>query len=159
AALDVTGALAQTSQRAARTSFSMSSSTGVRVRAPRSWLSYPRSAPPNRMAQGASEPSSAEVLLLLLCACAVLAIGVELADLRHGFWEFDAGDTLSYVWITTKIRTWQLASLPEVRHLWGLGYLAAAVGLISGLPDLVAVLLVSACGSVVSVLLVRRLWG
>ncbi len=105
------------------------------------------------------EPSSKEVVLLAVCAYAALAAGVQLATWGSGFWRYEPGDTFSYAEITTAIRTGDFSGLREVRHFWGLPYLAAPVALLTGVPDLIAVLLVSLFGSIATVLLVRRLWG
>jgi hypothetical protein len=105
------------------------------------------------------EPSSAELLLLTLCACVALATAIQLFDPRLGFWDFGAGDTPTYVSIATAIRTGDLAGLRGVKHFWGVAYLAAGVALLTRLPDVAALLLVSLAGSLASVLLARRLWG
>jgi hypothetical protein len=104
-------------------------------------------------------PTWQELLPLALLACIMLAAGVQLADRKAGFWEYGAGDTPTYVEITTAIRTWDFSGLREVKHLWGVAYLASAVAWLFGLPDLTALLVVSMCGSIASILLVRRLWG
>jgi hypothetical protein len=89
----------------------------------------------------------------------VLAAAIQLADRRLGFWEFGAGDTPTYVSITTAIRTWDLGGLTGVKHFWGVAYLAAGMALLTRMPDVAALLIVSLCGSLASVALARRLWG
>jgi hypothetical protein len=107
----------------------------------------------------AGEPTTAELHILTICACAVLAAVIQAADRTHGFWQFDAADTPSYAVITWAIRTGNLHALSEVKLFWGVAYVAAAVSSLAPVTDTAAVLLVSFCACLASVALANHLWG
>src|SRR6476619_5944638 len=102
---------------------------------------------------GSHEPSSLELLLLTLCACAVLAACIELSDPHLHFWDFGAGDTPTYAALTTGLRTGNAADLRGPKNLWGIAYLAAGTAILTQLPDVIALLVVSMSASLVSVVL------
>jgi hypothetical protein len=104
-----------------------------------------------------SEPTLRE--LLLLVAVGVVFFGATLIAF-HG-WHgrlLSFGDNAAYLEVATAIRHWDFHGL-DIQHFMGYPYAIAAVSLVSHLPLLFSLWLVAGVASVVSTLLVARLFG
>lgn len=103
-------------------------------------------------------PGRAEILVVNF----ILMIGcIWAAHAGGGFWKLVSkfGDNADYAAISRAIRTWDLNSLTMAKHFWGLSYAAALVASVIRVSDLRAIVLVSACSSIVALLLAYQLWG
>lgn len=107
---------------------------------------------------GEREPARAEILGL--AALAVLAC-IWAAHAGPGYWSVvkGYGDNADYAAISRAIRAWDLNSLGQAKHFWGLSYAASAVAALIRVTDLQAVMVVSLCSSAVALLLAYRIWG
>lgn len=104
-----------------------------------------------------SEPTLRE--LLLLVAVGVVFFGATLIAF-HG-WHgrlLRFGDNVAYLEVATAIRHWDFRGL-DIQHFMGYPYAIAIVSLVSHLPLTASLWLVAIVASVVSTLLIARLFG
>src|SRR5919201_1645129 len=107
------------------------------------------SATPSRI----PSPSLPEVLGLVLASYALFLfvlhlLGGSLLWLANGH----SGDTPAYLQAASAIRQWNFAGV-DVKQFWGLPYAIAGVSLLTGMPELWAMLIVCLGASVVSIVL------
>jgi hypothetical protein len=103
------------------------------------------------------QPSLFNILLLWLVGGVLFITVVSLC--RNYFAVIDGfGDNYAYVATASAIRHWSFQGL-EVKHVWGLPYVMAAISLVTGVSDRVALLLVSVAGSLATIIPAYRLWG
>ena len=103
------------------------------------------------------EPTVVEVLLLAVVAMLITAVVVEILG---GYWARaqSFGDNSHYTSYSTLIRLGRFDAL-EVKGLMGVSYVTALLSSLTGLPDLVALLVVCGASAIAAVALAWRLWG
>lgn len=118
-------------------------------------VTYP---PQARLPLLGGEPSRLQAALfiatlLLLCIFASgLTGGYTRAVLANG-------DNAAYARVAHAIRTWDLRSVPVVKHVWGLPYCAAALSAILRISELHAIAAVSLISAIACVFLAGKLWS
>ncbi len=104
-----------------------------------------------------SEPTLLE--LLLLTATGALLFGATLVAFQgwHGL-ALDFGDNTAYLEVATAIRHWDFRGV-QVQHFMGYPYAIALVSLVLHIPLSVGLRVIASVASIVSTLLVSRLFG
>lgn len=104
-----------------------------------------------------SEPTIREVILLFVMS-AVLFVFTILGFQNYFVTVTNFGDSAAYGTVASSIRHWDFRGL-QIKQFWGYPYAAAALSLLTRIPDQSSLLLVSSISSLLSVVLAYRLWG
>lgn len=102
-------------------------------------------------------PDLKEVVLLSSVA-SLLFVGTILYFRNYRSVVEGFGDSASYEAVVSAIRHWRFHGL-QVKQFWGYPYVCAAFASLTGLSDLVSLLLISSTCCFISVFLAYRLWG
>ena len=109
------------------------------------------------MTKWKSELTSRELLLLVACGVAFFGVTVSLFHGWHTL-PLHYGDNAAYLEVANAIRHWDFHGL-DIQHFMGYPYAIAALSLITHIPLLSSLWIVAAVTSIVSTLLVGRLFG
>jgi hypothetical protein len=108
-------------------------------------------------AEASKEPKWQEVLLLV-CVCYALYLGLVTLRDNYASTVRVFGDNIPYVQISAAIRHWDFSGL-RPKLFWGLPYAMAALTKATGISDLHSLLALSIISSLAVIFLVYRLWG
>jgi len=103
------------------------------------------------------EPTLGELLVLVIVGGAFFGATLIAFEGWRGL-VLSFGDNAAYLQVATAIRHWDFHGL-DIQHFMGYPYSIAALSLVSHLPLMFSLRLVAGVGSVVSTLLVARLFG
>ena len=103
------------------------------------------------------EPTLGELLVLVIVGGAFFGATLIAFEGWRGL-VLSFGDNAAYLQVATAIRHWDFNGL-DIQHFMGYPYSIAALSLVSHLPLMFSLRLVAGVGSVVSTLLVARLFG
>ena len=103
------------------------------------------------------EPTLSELLVLVIVGGAFFGATLIAFEGWPGL-VLSFGDNAAYLQVATAIRHWDFHGL-DIQHFMGYPYSIAALSLVSHLPLMFSLRLVAGVGSVVSTLLVARLFG
>ena len=129
------------------------------VRQVKSWVRVVRHGEtPETAADGPSEPSLAEVLLL---SATIFTVHLVTVSCVTRFWEVIpcALDNPSYLEIARIIRHWHCPRPFDDPHFWGLPYALAGISKLFLISEPVALVLISMLASLAACVLVHRLYG
>jgi hypothetical protein len=104
-----------------------------------------------------SEPNLRELLLLLACGATCFGATVSLLQGWHTL-PLHYGDNTAYLEVASAIRHWDFHGL-DVQHFMGYPYAIAVLSLVTRIPLLSSLWIVAAGASLVSTMLVARLFG
>lgn len=114
---------------------------------------------------GVKEPRLLEVVLLALTACCLHFALIRIAG--GNYWEltFDHVDNRGYVLVSEAIGRWDFSALQpstgwnDCRYFWGFPYAIAGVAKLLRMPELAALIIISASAALVATVLTYRLYG
>ncbi|HTS35730.1 MAG TPA: hypothetical protein VMH04_08670 [Candidatus Solibacter sp.] len=102
-------------------------------------------------------PSSRELACLVCTGFALFALCIVFAKNYAAAVE-TFGDSGGYVHLAAAIRHWNFHGI-VIKQFWGLSYAMAGLSMLTGIPDLAALLVLSLVPSLLATLLARRLWN
>ena len=103
------------------------------------------------------EPSSRELACLVCTGFALFALCIVFAK-NYAAAVATFGDSGGYVHLAAAIRHWNFQGI-VIKQFWGLSYAMAGLSMLTGIPDLAALLVLSLVPSLLATLLARRLWN